>query len=302
VQYPGVQAAIGADLDNAELLYRVFSALALRGLDARALVDELRVRMTDELDYVLEANNQQTFADLYRDHPFIHIPAVVASHSTRRVLTSEWVDGQNWATFEATAAPPARQRAGEVLYRFAQGSVHRHGVFNGDPHPGNYRFHHDGSITFLDFGLVKCWTPGEWEQLSPCLDAIVLDRDPIALLAAMERSGFLSAGHGLDPQAVYDYVSAPYRPYLSDTFTFSPAFVAEALAAVMDINGPHAPVIRQLNMPPSFVILDRVVWGVSALLGRLGATGPWRAILAEYRRGAPPATDLGHIDAAWRTR
>ena len=300
VQYPGVQAAIGADLDNAELLYRVFSALALRGLDARALVDELRARMFDELDYVLEAKNQQAFADRYRDHPFIHVPDVIAGHSTRRVLTSEWVDGLTWSAFEATAAPPVRQRAGEVLFRFAQGSIHRDGVFNGDPHPGNYRFHPDGSITFLDFGLVKRWTTGEWEQLSPCLDAIVLDQDPDALLAAMERSGFLSPGHGLAADAVHAYVSAPYVPYLTDMFTFTPAFVADALATVIDVNGPHAPVIRRLNMPPSFVILDRVVWGVSALLGRLGATGPWRDILAEYRRHAPPATELGRIDASWR--
>ena len=108
-----------------------------------------------------------------------------------------------------------------MLFRFAQGSIHRHGVFNGDPHPGNYRFHPDGSVTFLDFGLVKRWTAGEWERLAPCLDAIVVDRDPHALVAAMEAAGFLPAGTGLDPQLVYDYVSSPYVPYLSDTFTFT---------------------------------------------------------------------------------
>jgi predicted unusual protein kinase regulating ubiquinone biosynthesis (AarF/ABC1/UbiB family) len=301
VQYPGVDRAIMSDLDNAEVLYGLVSAVSLKGLDVKAIVDELRHRMGDELDYRLEAAHQAEFADMYRGHPFIRVPDVVAEHSARRVLTTEWADGLTWAEFEATAMPAVRQRAGEVLFRFAQGSIHRNGVFNGDPHPGNYRFHPDGSITFLDFGLVKRWSPGEWERLSPCMDAI-LAGDPEVLVKAMVRSGFLPEGHGLDPQRVYDYVSAPYEPYLSARFTFSRSFTASALGKVADVNGPHADVIRMLNLPASFVILDRVVWGVSALLGKLGASGPWRAILAEYRHDGPPATELGVLDAAWRSR
>jgi hypothetical protein len=155
-------------------------------------------------------------------------------------------------------------------------------------------------MTFLDFGLVKRWTAGEWEELAPCLDAIVVNRDPAALMRAMERSGFLPVGRGLDPQLVYDYVSSPYVPYLSDTFTFTRKFVGETLAKILDLNGPYAEVIRAINMPPSFVILDRVVWGVSALLGKLEATGPWKGIMLEYRLGTPPCTELGREDEAWR--
>ena len=299
VQYPGVGRAIMSDLDNAEVLYSMASAISLKGLDVKGFVDELRVRMGEELDYRREAANQAEFAALYRDHPFIHVPAVVPEHSAERVITTEWADGLTWAQFETTASPAVKQRAGEVLFRFAQGSVHRHGVFNGDPHPGNYRFHADGSITFLDFGLVKRWSPGEWERLSPCLDAI-LDREPDRLVDAMVESRFLPEGHGLTPEAVFEYVSAPYVPYLTERFTFSRSFTADALSKVFDVNGPSAEVIRKLNMPPSFVILDRVVWGVSALLGKLGAEGPWRGILAEYRYGGPPVTELGRQDAEWR--
>jgi len=299
VQYPGVADTFHGDLANAELLYAMFSRFALPGLDPAALVDELRTRMLDELDYRIEAANQQAFVDHYRDHPFIRVPAVVPERSRARVLTSEWVDGSTWAQFAATASPAARQRAGEILFRFAQGSIHRFGTFNGDPHPGNYRFHDDGSITFLDFGLVKRWSAGEWDRLAPCMDAIVVDRDPAALMEAMKVAGFLPATTDLDPADVYAYVSSPYAAYLTDTFTFSPERVAEAFQRVIDVKGPYEPVIRALDMPPSFVVLDRVVWGVSALLGGLGATGPWRAILAEYRNGGRPATALGEADARW---
>ncbi len=299
VQYPGIANTFHGDLANAELLYALFSRFALPGLDPKALVDELRTRMVDELDYLTEAANQTAFAGFYADHPFVRIPSVVPELSTARVLTSTWVDGLAWSTFAATASPEARQRAAEIVFRFSQGSVHRFGCFNGDPHPGNYRFHPDGTVTFLDFGLVKRWAPGEWDRLLPCMDAIVVDRDPDALLGAMERVGFLRPGHGLAAAEVFAYVSSPYVPYLTDTFTFTRSFVAEALGRVLDVRGPSQHVVRQLDMPTSFVMLDRVVWGVSALMGRLEATGPWRAIVLEYRRGDSPATPLGGADAAW---
>ena len=300
VQFPGVGAAIEEDLDGAEVMYQVFSALALNGLDARGLVDELRARMREELDYRLEAANVAEFARHFAGHPWVRIPALLPELSKSRVLTTEWVDGMSWDEFAATASQETKDRVGEVVWRFGQHSIMRLGAFNGDPHPGNYRFHHDGSVTFLDFGLVKRWTPGEWEQLAPSLDAIVVHRDPDLLVAGMEQSGFLAEGHGLDPQKVYDYVSSPYRPYLVDEFTFTRDWMRDTLGRIFDINGPHGAVISKLNMPPSFVILDRVVWGVSAILGKLNVHNPWRAMLLEYLTDAPPATELGADEHAWR--
>jgi predicted unusual protein kinase regulating ubiquinone biosynthesis (AarF/ABC1/UbiB family) len=298
VQYPGVGTAIKHDLDNAEMLYSMFAAVSLKGLDVHALVDELRARMYDELDYYLEAACQTEFFERYRGHPFIRIPEVVPELSAEKVLTTEWIDGAGWGEFEATASEAERQHAAEVVFRFAQGSVHRHGVFNGDPHPGNYRFHDDGRVTFFDFGLVKRWQPEELARLMPILD-FVLDRDVTGTVAAMERVGFIRADHTLDPERVFECVSAPYRAYFEDEYTFTKSYTTEALRNVMDLQGPYADVIKNLNMPPSFVILDRVVWGVSALLGRLEARNKWRGILQEYRHGDPPVTPLGEAEAEW---
>ncbi|MEO6120730.1 MAG: AarF/ABC1/UbiB kinase family protein [Acidimicrobiales bacterium] len=299
VQYPGVDKAIKSDLDNAEVLYGLFASFALKGLDVKALVDELRARMADELDYRLEAVCQSEFADRYATHPFIHVPRVVPERSAQRVLTSEWVDGMRWEEFLASADQAAKDRAGEVIMRFAQGSIHMHGVFNGDPHPGNFRLHADGSVTFLDFGLVKRWSPGEFDQLAPVLDAI-LDDDAEALIRTSVAAGFMPANHGLDARFVYEYVCGPYEPFLVDEFTYTREWTGQALQRVIDLQGRYGELIKKLNMPTSYVILDRVVWGVSALLSRLEATGHWRAILAEYRKGAPPSTELGRLEAEWR--
>ena len=298
VQYPGVDRAIKSDLDNAEMLYGLFANFALKNLDVKALVDELRARMADELDYRIEAAHQDEFFEAYEGHPFIRIPKVVPERSARRVLTSEWVEGKRWDDFLASASQPQRNRAGEVLFRFAQGSINRLGIFNGDPHPGNYRFHDDGTVTFLDFGLVKRWQPGELEPLTPVLDAI-LDSNPQAAVDAAVAAGFLPADHGFDPEFVFDYIRGPYEPFEKESFTYNRRWTTQALQKVVDIQGTYGELIRRLNMPTSYVILDRVVWGISALLGRLRATNAWRGILAEYRSGGPPVSELGRLDAQW---
>jgi predicted unusual protein kinase regulating ubiquinone biosynthesis (AarF/ABC1/UbiB family) len=302
VQYPGVDQAISSDLDNAELLYGMFAAFALKNMEIKPLVDELRARMGDELDYRLEARCQTEFADRYRGHPFIHVPDVIPERSSRRVLTSDWVDGLSWKDFLATATPPQKAEAAEILFRFAEGSIWHHRVFNGDPHPGNYRFHPDkGKVTFLDFGLVKRWAPGELETLTPILDT-VLDRNPQATVRALVRAGFLPADHGLPAERVYEFCSGPYIPFQQDEFTFTPEFVGHTLQKMLDIHGEFGDVIRLLNMPPSYVILDRVVWGMSALFGKLGARARWGDLLNEYLHGAAPATALGRAEIEWRAR
>jgi predicted unusual protein kinase regulating ubiquinone biosynthesis (AarF/ABC1/UbiB family) len=300
VQYPGVFHAIESDLDAAEVMYAMFSSMMLKGLDAKGLVDELRERMREELDYQLEARNVVEFGRLFAGHPWVRVPRLIPELSTRKLLTTEWVDGLTFDQFLSTASPATKQRAGEVIWRFTQHAVLRHGAFNGDPHPGNYKFHRDGSVTFLDFGLVKRWSPGEWESLQPTLDAIIVHRDPEMLVRAMERSGFLRDGHGLPPELVYEYVSSPYQPYLTDEFTYSRQWMIATIQKMFDVQGPHQRVIEALNIPSTFVILDRVVWGVNAILGKLDVSGPFRAMLLEYVADGEPATDLGAAEAAWR--
>jgi predicted unusual protein kinase regulating ubiquinone biosynthesis (AarF/ABC1/UbiB family) len=299
VQYPGVDLAIDSDLDQVEQIYGALAGAAMPNLDVPALIHELRSRVGDELDYRIEASYQSEFADRYVGHPFIRVPAIVAERSARRVLTSEWVDGQRWDQFLGTATYDRRQRAAEVLYRFFLGSLHCGGLFHSDPHPGNYLFHDDGSVTFLDFGLVKRWRPGELEGLNPVIDGI-LDADAVALSDALVFAGFLSPACALDPKLVRDFASLPYRGMIDDTHTYQRGEVTTAISTMANFGGPYADVLTSFNQPPSFLMFDRMMWGLTALLCRLEATNRWGGILAEYRKGIPPVTELGQLEAAWR--
>ncbi len=304
VQYPGIANALESDLVNARVMFKAFSNIALKGMDVDTLTSELYARMLDELDYVHEAACQTEFAERYEGHPFVRIPAVIPEFSTAKVLTSEWIDGIGWDEFLASATTTQRDHVAEVLFRFIQGSIYRAGVFNGDPHPGNYLFDLTadgglGPVTFLDFGLVKRWSDGELESLLPLTDPL-LGREPNQLVANMVDAGFLPADHGLDPDQVWEYVIKPYTPFLVEPYTYAADFVQTALGGLLDVDGPLADVMNRLDMPSSFVILDRVVWGMSAMLGHLGATNNWRTILDEYRIDGGASTELGRREVAWQ--
>ncbi|HLH99889.1 MAG TPA: AarF/ABC1/UbiB kinase family protein [Acidimicrobiales bacterium] len=300
VQYPGVDEAIRSDLDNSATLLSVIR-LAFPSLDAKAVVAELRERIGEELDYGLEARNQTLFADHYAGHPFIHVPAVRPDLSSRRVLTSELVVG---ARYEEVLGWPQEQRnlAGEAIFRFVFGGLYQMHVFNGDPHPGNYLFHGDGRVTFLDFGLVKWFEPVEVDLLAAMVESAVLDPDPGRFRAAVERAGFLKPDPTLTDEEVAAYFDHYYELVTEDRVThFSADYATDTLRHFFDATSP---VVRRANVPSSFVVLQRINLGLYAVLAGLEASGNWRRVAEEIWPwvGAPPSTELGRADAEWRRR
>src|SRR6202000_2043478 len=161
VQYPGVAAAVRADMQNLGLILRLAKRIA-PGMDPQAIGEEIRSRIHEELDYELEAQNQRTLARIFRGHPFIVIPDVVTSLSHERIMVSEFVHGVG---FEELKAMPQekRDRVGEMIFRFYFSCLYLHGQFSGDPHPGNSMLLQDGRMAFLDFGLFKRMPPGAVE-------------------------------------------------------------------------------------------------------------------------------------------
>ncbi|MGB8857653.1 MAG: AarF/ABC1/UbiB kinase family protein, partial [Ilumatobacteraceae bacterium] len=187
VQYPGVGEAVAADLRNANLLGMLLQQ-GFGGLNPDDMVAEIKERLAEELDYRLEASNQQRFADHYRGHPFIHVPEVLPAFSGAHVITSELVDGATWQQM-LEWPQEERDRIGEVLFRFVFRSLYGMHAFNGDPHPGNYLFHRDGRVTFLDFGLVKHFSDDEMGTFIAMVRAAAYDHDVPEFRRVVEQAG-----------------------------------------------------------------------------------------------------------------
>lgn len=300
VQYPGVAKAMTSDLQSADVLFTALS-LMFPGLDAGPLVEELRVRLIEELDYDLERANQQLFADYYRDHPFIHVPDTVPELSNARVLTSDLVVGYSFAELQ-TRPVEVRNRAAEAIYRYVIRSLYCLHAFNGDPHPGNYLFSDDGRVTFLDYGLVKRFTPDEIELFQGMHQTMVVDRDLAGYRKLIEHAGLIASGAPVSDERIGAYFGGFYEHLLEDAVTpVTQEFAADLVTRIFDTDGPFADVQRLANVPPSFVVIQRINLGLYALLADLGATANWRAITHDIVPWVanPPETELGRLEADW---
>ncbi len=300
VQYPGVDDAIRADLDNTDVLFRMIG-LAFPGLDAKAVVDELRARLTEELDYTIEAANQRLFAAWYAEHPFIHIPAVLDELSTARVLTTELATG---ARFDEVLAWSQAERdlAAETIFRFVFRSIYRIAAFNGDPHPGNYLFSPGGRVTFLDFGLVKRYSPAEVTLFSDLIIAMCFEHDIVRFRRMIEDAGVLQPGAPVTDEQVQAYFGHFYEFVLDDhDVTFDAEYASGTVRQMFDLSSPNAAVAKVSNVPSAFVVTQRINLGLHAVLAQLHATANWRRIAEELWpfAGGAPSTALGELEAAW---
>ena len=297
IQYPGVADAIVSDLSNASLLGTVLKQ-GFGGLDPSEMVEEIKLRIAEEVDYELEARNQQQFADYYRGHPFIRVPEVITSLSTGKVLVSELADGFGWS--ELLQRPQKeRDQAGEVIFRFVFRSLYRMGAFNGDPHPGNYLFHDDGTVTFLDFGLVKHFTPEETTIFGSMVRAAVVDRDHEEFRRIVESAGMLRPGAPVSTEDVGEYFSHFYETVRADReMTWSRDYANSIVRHTFDRSSP---ISQYATVPRAFVFIQRINLGLYALLGDLGATGNYRRIASELWPfvDAAPSTEMGRAEAAW---
>jgi predicted unusual protein kinase regulating ubiquinone biosynthesis (AarF/ABC1/UbiB family) len=296
VQYPGVAEAIESDLANAELLAPMARMIS-PNLRIRPLMDELRDRLGDEIDYQREAQYQAAFHERYHGHPFISVPRVFSDYCRPRVIVSEFAEGRSFDEMMRTSTEAQRQRYGEIIYRFVFGSLHRFRLFNGDPHPGNYLFPDDGRVVFLDFGSVKMFSSATRDGLRAQLRAIRRN-DGHGLVASLAAAGFLPSERPVDTDKLTRWFRMFNEPILEDrAWTYTPEFARAVIRTTTDPRAGYLDLLRRLNMPPDYLMLNRIQWGVNSILGRLRATANWYRISDEFLSDGVPATELGAREA-----
>jgi cytochrome P450/predicted unusual protein kinase regulating ubiquinone biosynthesis (AarF/ABC1/UbiB family) len=306
IQYPGVADAIESDLGNSELLATMFrlGQSVLGGLAPRAdlqtMVGEMRERVSEELDYVLEAQNQEFFHRLYEGHPYIRIPRVFHELSTNRVLTTEYIEGKRWA--EALESPQEiRLHWAEVIYRFAFSSLDRFSVFNADPHPGNYLFHEDGTVTFLDFGCVKLM-PHEQQVRNIEMMRAACDGRALDFKSVLVGSGFLPEDDDADPERLLEWFMGAMPHLTQRPYQFTHEDVTAYLRRIYDPLGEWKDLVKRFTMPKDNVALSRIDLGLWSIMADLGGTQDWLGIGEEMWGVGPPVTEMGRRELAWLER
>ncbi|MEV2231342.1 AarF/ABC1/UbiB kinase family protein [Streptomyces phaeochromogenes] len=303
VQYPGAGEALLSDLNQLSRFARLLGPL-IPGMDIKPLIAELRDRVSEELDYALEAQAQRAHAEEFADDPDVLVPTVV--HQCEQVLVTEWIDGIPLSEVITDGTQEQRDRAGQLLARFLFSGPSRTGLLHADPHPGNFRLLPDdpedadgaeGSggkdgwrLGVLDFGTVDRLPGGLPPTIGDSL-RMTLDGDAEAVYDLLREEGFVKESIELDPDAVLDYLLPIIEPAQADEFTFTRGWMRSQAARIADPRSPAHQLGKQLNLPPAYLLIHRVTLSTIGVLCQLGATVRLRDELEEWLPGFVLAED-----------
>ncbi|MFE4688622.1 ABC1 kinase family protein [Streptomyces sp. NPDC056749] len=314
VQYPGAGEALLSDLTQLSRFARLLGPL-VPGMDIKPLITELRDRVSEELDYELEAMAQREHAAEFEDDPDVVIPGVV--HQSDQVLVTEWIEGIPLSEVIADGTAQQRDRAGQLLARFLFSGPARTGLLHADPHPGNFRLlppeelPADGTeeqaggdgmwrLGVLDFGTVDRLPGGLPGTIGDAL-RMTLDGDADGVYAMLREAGFVKESIKLEPDAVLAYLLPIIEPAQADEFTFTRSWLRSQAARIADPRSPAHQLGKQLNLPPSYLLIHRVTLSTIGVLCQLGATVRLRDELESWLPGFLPESEPDETGAGERT-
>lgn len=287
VQYPGAGKALLSDLAQLGRVARLLGPL-IPGMDIKPLIAELRARVAEELDYALEAESQSIHAEEFADDPDFVVPDVV--HQADQVLVTEWMDGVPLAEVISDGSPEERDRAGQLLARFLFAGPARTGLLHADPHPGNFRLLVDDGppegwrLGVMDFGTVDRLPEGLPLPIGTAL-RLAIEGEAEAVHELLCEEGFVKPTIELDPDAVLDYLLPMIEPAQAEWFTFTRSWMRAQAARVADPRSPAYALGKQLNLPPSYLLIHRVTLSTIGVLCQLGAEVSLRDELLEWLPG-----------------
>lgn len=276
VQHPGIAEAVESDLQNAGLVEGALSMMGTRRLDSKNVLEEIRARFREELDYRTEAERQMAFARVHEGDAHIIIPHVFREHTARRVLTTKFMRGGSLDD-ASRFSEKERIETCQTLWRFVYKGTLIGDMFNADPHPGNYFFQEDGRVVFLDFGCVQS-IPAKRKPVARRLHRAACERDEVAFLEAGKI--MLETRGGPHEKRVVSYLRRAFEPQFSSPYRITREYVAGLVAQMKDAgtetlkhnDGSFVP------MPEGMLFMNRLQFGFYSVLARLDAPVDYAAV------------------------
>jgi predicted unusual protein kinase regulating ubiquinone biosynthesis (AarF/ABC1/UbiB family) len=286
IQYPGAGKALLGDLQQISRVARLATSW-VPGIEIKPILDELRERMKEELDYRIEAEHQEAVAQAFDADPDVRVPHVV--FATEFVLVSEWVDGDPLSRVIAEGTQAERDQAAGLYIEFLLSGPNRAGVLHADPHPGNFRISADGHLVVLDFGACNRLPDGLPPEMGE-LVTLAVTGDAQRVLERLREIGFVRSTIDVDPERLLEYLEPFLDPLRADEFTFTRAWIREVFAHINDPRRPSYTVGLKLNLPPEYLLIHRVWLGGIGVLCQIGGTVRGRDCVNAYLPGAdlPP--------------
>jgi predicted unusual protein kinase regulating ubiquinone biosynthesis (AarF/ABC1/UbiB family) len=275
LQYPDMQSAVEADLNQLKLVFAVYERYD-RAISTSEIHAEIAARLREELDYGLEARHMALYASMLAEEKHVHVPIPVKELCTKRLLTMSWLEGEPILSFLDHHLEQRNQLA-HNMFRAWYVPFYYYGVIHGDPHLGNYTVRPDGTINLLDFGCIRSFKPSFVGGVIDLYHALMNDDRDLAV-HAYETWGFKNlrreAIEVLNRWAAYVY--APLMDdrarKIQDTSTgIYGRDIAETVHQDLRRIGGVTP-------PREFVFMDRAAIGLGSVFLHLKAEVNWHRL------------------------
>jgi len=281
VQYPGVEENIESDLKNLKTILSTGGIIGYRKDDLNEIFEEIRDRLYEELDYEREAESAQLFRKLFQKEERVLIPRVYPAYCSKRVLTLEYLPGDD---LEALLAPPYTQKDrdsfGSLIFDIYSRQLFRLGILHADPHPGNFAFRKDGRMILYDFGCLKEIPPyiqRAYRDIVLCGLRQEYDRADEVMLRLGTRDPRKSPP---GPEFYRRYGEILREPFCSEEpYDFGSSNIHERLMELAPLG-----ISKMLHFKPprEALFISRTITGHYGNLRRIRAKARWGKILEPY--------------------
>ncbi|PZP56540.1 MAG: ABC transporter ATP-binding protein [Micavibrio aeruginosavorus] len=282
LQYPDMQSAISADLNQLKILFSLYESYD-KAIKTSNIYDELKARLNEELDYELESRHQKLYTEILKDEPNVHVPRVIDDLSTSRLLTSQWMDGTKILEFKESDIE-TRNTIALNMFRAWYVPLYHYGIIHGDPHLGNYTIRKDLSINLLDFGCIRVFRPDFVGGVIDLYHALLNDDQKLAV-HAYETWGFKNLSKE-QIETLTIWAKFLYEPLMDDKIRR----IGEAKGGVYGKETAQK-VHQQLRevggvtVPREFVFMDRAALGLGSVFIHMKAEINWYRLFNEMIEG-----------------
>ena len=282
LQYPDMESVIQADLEQLKFILSIYGQYD-KAIQTHNIFEELSARLYEELDYEREAKHCRLYQDILQKEDGVHVPEVIEPLSTKRLLTTTWLEGNKILSY---VDAPLEQRNTLAMHMFRAWYVplYFYGIIHGDPHLGNYTVRKDDTINLLDFGCVRIFPPRFIEGVITLYHALRTN-DTDRAVHAYESWGF----HDLSKDYIETlniWANFLYAPVLDDSVrtigeVSGGVYGRETAAKVHEQLRELSKQSGGVAVPREFVFMDRAALGLGSVFLHLKAEMNWHTIFHE---------------------
>lgn len=278
LQYPDMDSAVDADVQQLKMMFSMY-AMYDKAIKTNHVIDEISERLREELDYVHEAKNTVLYSEILRGEKNVHVAKIIPELSTKRLLTSEWLDGKPVLDYK-TAPLEVRNEIALNLFRAWYVPLYQYGIIHGDPHLGNYTITENHGINLLDFGCIRVFPPRFIKGILDLYQGL-MKNDRAMIVHAFEQWGF----KGLSNELI-DTLTVWARFLYQSVMEDKVRIIGKSEGTVYG-RETAMQVYQKLReqggvtVPREFVFMDRSALGLGSVFIHLQAEVNWHRLFEE---------------------